>query len=213
MTPTKTKIFNMLKYIDDGILLTDSENNKFVNKGLAETYIENIDNKIHLSVIDNSYESPILYRYVFNCDLKNLKNKVREVLDEYNSENRKELGDYEALDALVWYNGYTDIIRYWNKLAEQTPKQGYVPYKIAFNNLQEKFRASMLDISQVQVLWVVAVWKFGNYGTSPNSGWIENLNDFREWCDAITTTVGSEENYWYTTFSDDSCSEVYTFEF
>ncbi len=41
--------------------------------------------------------------------------------------------------------------------------------------------------NQLQVIWMIAVSLFGNYGTSPRSGWIESnrYKDFCEWIDKI----------------------------
>lgn len=220
MTPTKTKIFNLLDHLSCGVLLTYKDGS-FTNKRLADTYLQEIEpNKWSISIKDCCIaHKPILYNFIFNCTKQEIPNKLKDVMDTYSPDTNKDLGDYDSIDSVVWYNGYTGIIDYWNELAynclsNKDNTTSYLPRLDSMNyeTLQRKFSVDLNDMSQLEVLWMVAVCKFGNYGTSPRSGWIENLELFREWCDAITQT---REDYTYieTTSKDSSCIEVYTYEF
>lgn len=89
----------------------------------------------------------------------------------------------DALDSVVWYNGYGDIIKAWKEI-EPDPKTDHIlplpNYGVETHNG---------DYEQLQVLWMVAVSLFGDYGTSPRWGWIEDVNGFRDWCDKILYTT------------------------
>jgi hypothetical protein len=85
----------------------------------------------------------------------------------------------DALDAVVWYNGHGEIIAEWKWLE---PKDGVIRaeyYKHGYTDT---------DTDLLGMIWMIAVLLFGNYGTSPRSGWIEDVESFRKFCHRITQT-------------------------
>lgn len=105
-------------------------------------------------------------------------------------------GDQSALDSVTWYNSLAEYVLRWKQDA------------LAISENRDKFfRVDSTTYSaeepddrvfyQLQVLWMIAVDKFGDYGTSPRTGWIENIPLFVLWCDEITQTykydIGSIE--------------------
>lgn len=63
------------------------------------------------------------------------------------------------------YNGYEDIV---SKLIDFI-KDGET----------DIIRPDFIDDPVTELLWMILVIKFGNYGTSPRSGWIETKNKDR----------------------------------
>lgn len=49
-------------------------------------------------------------------------------------------------------------------------------------------------VTQLEFIWMIAVMLYGEYGTSPRSGWIENIDDFTKFVDALTETYRQEGN-------------------
>ncbi len=77
---------------------------------------------------------------------------------------------FDALESVVWYNGYQDVIEGWKDLPRSF-ESGWI--------LSPK-----LD-EQAEVLWMIAVCLFGDYGTSPRSGWIEDVDGLYDFIDRL----------------------------
>lgn len=72
-----------------------------------------------------------------------------------------------------WYNDREDEIKDLYKYIKNSIKEGNYGY-IAFPS-----QFGEIDCNDyIRVLWSVLVMEYGNYGTSPRYGWIENANDF-----------------------------------
>lgn len=68
-----------------------------------------------------------------------------------------------ALQSVVWYNGLEDVGT-WEHLP--------------LNEYGTIWRPK--DVSeQGEIIWMICVSMFGDYGTSPRSGWIEDIDGFR----------------------------------
>lgn len=63
------------------------------------------------------------------------------------------------------YNGYEDIV---SKLIDFIKE-----------SKTDVIRPDLIDDPVTELLWMILVIKFGNYGTSPHSGWIESKNKDR----------------------------------
>lgn len=122
--------------------------------------------------------------------------------DSLKSEINKRLGgDQDALDSVTWYNGLAEYVVKWKQEALVTTEAEYKLSEYEFFNVDTTtYGAEEPDdrvFYQLQVLWMIAVDKFGDYGTSPRTGWIENIPLFVLWCDEITQTykydIGSIE--------------------
>lgn len=96
----------------------------------------------------------------------------------------------ELLNTVIWYNGLYEIVRSWKDL----PVRGTAPYVSIFND--RFYGASGYDPetkAQLEIIWMIAVLKFGEYGTSPRSGWIEKVDEFKKWIDEITKVDEEDE--------------------
>ena len=69
----------------------------------------------------------------------------------------------EAIKRACWYNGYEEYLEEIKNQIEQTPTNKY-SYSYDYND--EGF----------QVVYMILVLLFGDYGTSPRFGWIEMKN-------------------------------------
>ncbi len=85
----------------------------------------------------------------------------------------------DALDAITSYNGLGEEILSWVELSK-TPYGQIVTPKRCWSD------------DQLQVIWMLAVLLFGNYGTSPRGGWIEDVEGFIEFCKRITRLYQEE---------------------
>ena len=79
----------------------------------------------------------------------------------------------EALDMVVWYNGYWEIVKGWIE-ALTNPKGKYI------------HRPDDCNDDGLEVLWMICVLMFGDYGTSPRSGWVEDFEGCREFLIEMT---------------------------
>lgn len=105
-------------------------------------------------------------------------------------------GDQSALDSVTWYNGLAEYVLRWKQDALAISESGYKFFSVDSTTYSAEERDARI-FYQLQVLWMIAVDKFGDYGTSPRTGWIENISLFVLWCDEITQTysydIGSIE--------------------
>lgn len=82
-------------------------------------------------------------------------------------------GDFISDIAFVsWYNGYDDIIKDILKDANEYVLNDRDSYMYDyFDKIQDHHSEEYIV---TQILWMMFVQHFGNYGTSPRFGWIEN---------------------------------------
>ena len=91
----------------------------------------------------------------------------------------------DALDSIVWYNGIGDIVLSWGN--KEPDLSGYIT---------PDYRDKGYDIETVtslEFIWMVAVLMYGDYGTSPRSGWIESCSEFKMFINSITKTYRENE--------------------
>ena len=94
------------------------------------------------------------------------------------------------------YNGLTPVVRSW---AELNPEEHVLSADYTYRQIAcpDNYGATDEDYkdketkSQLQLVWMMAVLMFGDYGTSPRYGWIEDVDAFRGWVLRIT----KDENY------------------
>ena len=92
----------------------------------------------------------------------------------------------DALDSVVWYNGLGDILVKWK---DNDYFDNYEDYSLSWN--METYDSYDEDTkAQLQVIWMMCVCMFGEYGTSPRWGWVlvENKEAFHKFIDDITET-------------------------
>ena len=86
----------------------------------------------------------------------------------------------DALDNVVWYNDLGEYVADWKEL--KPDMTGYIRPTYRDNCYSDDI------VNQLEVLWMIAVSMYGDYGTSPRSGWIINTDDFYEFVNHITKT-------------------------
>jgi len=95
----------------------------------------------------------------------------------------------DALDAVTWYNGLAENVLAWKDLK---PEHGSVScpdnYGCKIHGLLSVSDKEYL--AQLQVIWMICVVLFGDYGTSPRYGYIKekSLKEFHAFIDLITET-------------------------
>ena len=89
----------------------------------------------------------------------------------------------EAIDSVAWYNGLSETIENWKILK---PEHGAIrpPYNYGAD--------SDVDAIQLQMVWMVCVILYGDYGTSPRYGWITDVDGFHSFIDSVTKTYKFE---------------------
>lgn len=114
----------------------------------------------------------------FNIYREKLKVQISEIIGT----------SWEELSLVPWYNGLSHVILSWKHLNENhhLVQENYAVHSPQYYGYQFEDKNEG-DIAQLMVFWMLAVERFGEYGTSPRSGWIllENWDKFCEWCDAI----------------------------
>ena len=88
----------------------------------------------------------------------------------------------DAIDAVTWYNGLAEAIVEWKNPGYFLEKHGNLSRGNAFSRYDAETR------HQLEEIWMICVVLFGDYGTSPRYGWIENKEAFYQFCDDITET-------------------------
>ena len=84
-----------------------------------------------------------------------------------------------ALNTVIGYEGLYIILKDW-----VTNSKGLSQYTfhMAFgDDVWDEEEA----YHQAHFLWMIAVMLYGNYGTSPRYGWIDNVSEFQKWCEKI----------------------------
>ena len=92
----------------------------------------------------------------------------------------------DALDSVVWYNGLYDQLKHWQELLMMAKAdRTHLLRPIFPEDLRE----------QLEIFWMLLVCLYGDYGTSPRSGWIEELDHAHDFIDEMcVTSKWSEEH-------------------
>ena len=98
-----------------------------------------------------------------------------------------------ALDSVTWYNGLAEEIIKWKNPGYFCEDYGVLSWNwdYVMENFDKDFR------NQIEIIWMICVRLFGDYGTSPRSGWIEaeKKDDFYAFVDKITETYQEDLKY------------------
>ena len=97
----------------------------------------------------------------------------------------------DILDSITWYNGIGEsLIKLKEDLIKQNDNGNYL---IIDHNLEYKNK-EFAD-KQFEIFWMMLVLLYGDYGTSPRSGWLEikNKDKIINFIDKITKTTQEEE--------------------
>ena len=89
----------------------------------------------------------------------------------------------EAINSVVWYNGLYEFLQ---PLREDIINCNELSYNVVFKDWYEKL---LKESDQVQFLWMLLVLMYGDYGTSPRSGWLymNNKDEIIKFIDEIAT--------------------------
>ena len=83
----------------------------------------------------------------------------------------------EAIATALWYNGLIGIVESWADLKPNEYKHITEPY---FDmDIEKEAKA------QLQIVWMILVLLYGDYGTSPRFGWIEDIKGFRAFIEKL----------------------------
>ncbi len=108
----------------------------------------------------------------------------------------------ENLNSIIWYNGiYEGLWKLKEDLLKSKDYGNYLSYKES--NIQKKGPLPLyvhnheeFDNEQFEIFWMLLVLKYGDYGTSPRTGWLEltNKKEIIEFIDTLTelSKEGSE---------------------
>lgn len=96
----------------------------------------------------------------------------------------------DALDSVLSYNCLAPYVFAWRDLQPRRPDHGKLLTPPDGYGAEHP-----TNQAQLQVIWMIAVSLFGDYGTSPRYGWIEDVVGFRAWCLAITESWRSSDEY------------------
>lgn len=97
----------------------------------------------------------------------------------------------EALDSLVWYNCAYDALVEVKKYIKVYDAPGVIPFPAhIFGSVEGEDYTS-------RVIWFLMVCLFGDYGTSPRSGWIDKRNREKalNFLDAVMKTYRDSDEY------------------
>lgn len=105
----------------------------------------------------------------------------------------------DALQGVVSYQGLASELQSWKDI-EPSKYGGLLP------TYWDKWKDEDVEVcAQLQVFWMICIILFGDYGTSPRFGWIEDIESFKTFIDLVTrcrngdddieSIVKSEEEY------------------
>ena len=91
---------------------------------------------------------------------------------------KKDTDGDDPMIGIVWYNGLDDIVIKWKdyKKGDDAP---YYAYEPGLSDLTSSV------YRQLEMVWMYLVLCFGDYGTSPRSGWIEDLEGYKKWFEEL----------------------------
>ena len=89
-----------------------------------------------------------------------------------------------VLNSIVWYNGlYEQLLKLKEDIVKQKNNDNYLKIN---ENLEPKFEG--FNDAQFEIFWMMLVLLYGDYGTSPRTGWLlmENKEKIIKFIDDIT---------------------------
>lgn len=112
--------------------------------------------------------------------------RIKEALEK--AEQKEELLD--AISIVVDYNGYQQFVKDLNDIAHTDARDEYgQPLNIFPEDVFDNIIYADVYIAQLQVIWMMLVNEFGDYGTSPRSGWIIKSEEFKKFISELLERV------------------------
>lgn len=76
----------------------------------------------------------------------------------------------DALNSVCWYNGYDCIVKETiQRIKEWDKDDVFVPFRDIVH-IPDEYEGALIE----QIVWMLCVLMFGDYGTSPRGGWVED---------------------------------------
>lgn len=130
---------------------------------------------------------------------------VKEKCSRFNDETqqwddyyywRPELNEIQrCFCTVIWYNGLEEILKEMIDL--EIPENRYPQYEYYDKYFANEETKDLETYYQTQVLWMMLVKMFGNYGTSPRFGWIEDIKGYKKFLTEIydDIIIGDDEYF------------------
>lgn len=95
-----------------------------------------------------------------------------------------------ALGSIVWYNGYYLEIQRWIEVGDKQPMWCVeCPLEFPKHGTNNEY----YDYGALQIIWMMCVCMFGDYGTSPRFGWVTDWHECRKFLEKICE-LSKEDN-------------------
>ena len=79
---------------------------------------------------------------------------------------------------ILFHQGLQPVVKKWAEIPENKYKHVLCP-----KNYGDEY-----EYDKLEIIWMICVFMFGDYGTSPRYGWIEDVDEFREFINDVTLT-------------------------
>lgn len=140
---------------------------------------EDVSTKYILTFFDKKDECFYRESYEYYVDYTTDRARwgaIRELCDHRLEEIEVELTailgtDYETHTAIVWHYDLSEYVQQWKHASHAVALDGknYLYGDDALCGVDKE------HYSQLEMLWMIVVGKFGGYGKSPKSGWIDDF--------------------------------------
>lgn len=97
----------------------------------------------------------------------------------------------DVLLSVVWYNGLHREVASWK---DRPLEHGFILCPLSYKEYKDA--GDVETFGQLQVLWMICVSMFGDYGTSPRTGWIERVDEFKDFISRVTDWCFEAERNW-----------------
>lgn len=106
----------------------------------------------------------------------------------------------DALQGVVSYQGLASELQSWKDI--EPSKYGFLS-----PTYWDKWKNEDAEVcAQLQVFWMICVLLFGEYGTSPRFGWIEDIESFKTFIDLVTRCRGKGNDDVFITKGNGYCA-------
>ena len=114
--------------------------------------------------------------------VKDMTTREKELVKETKAITRADLDKVDIIEALksaLSYNGLDEVIKDWNS------EKHITKWKCGQSIMQrvEDIGSDLEMDSALQLVYMICVILFGDYGTSPRHGWIEDVEGFHKFID------------------------------
>ena len=85
-----------------------------------------------------------------------------------------------VLKIISHYNGYDDLFRKWANIKLATGENMLFKPDLNCKDWDDR------EAAQIEIIWMMLVIMFGDWGTSPRYGWIKDIKAFRKFLNHLT---------------------------